>query len=71
MLRVANLEGDRADFIDQLSQSKAAVCDLQQQWDRTRAELSYSRNELDQYRVRAQRILQDKERLITELRGQG
>ncbi|PSN34205.1 hypothetical protein C0J52_13135 [Blattella germanica] len=42
----------------------------QQQWERLRAELSESRSELDQYRARAQRILQDKERLISELKGQ-
>jgi hypothetical protein len=71
VLRVANLEAERAGFADQLGESKAAARDLQQQWDRTRAELTYSRSELDQYGVRAQRILQDKERLITELRGQG
>ncbi|PNF30873.1 Golgin subfamily A member 5 [Cryptotermes secundus] len=69
--RVSSLEVERAGFADQLSQSKTAARDMQQQWDRTRAELTYSRSELDQYRVRAQRILQDKERLITELRGQG
>lgn len=69
--RVASLEVERAGFASQLSQSKAAARDLQQQWDRTRAELTYSCSELDQYRVRAQRILQDKEQLITELRGQG
>lgn len=71
VLRVSSLEVERAGFADQLSQSKAAAHDMQQQWDRTRTELTYSRSELDQYRVRAQRILQDKERLITELRGQG
>jgi chromosome segregation ATPase len=71
VLRLASLEVERASFASQLSQSKAAVRDLQQQCDRTRTELTYSRSELDQYRVRAQRILQDKERLITELRGQG
>lgn len=71
VLRVSSLEVERAGFADQLSQSKAAARDMQQQWDRTRAELTYSRSELDQYRVRAQRILQDKERIITELRGQG
>lgn len=43
---------------------------MQLQCDRVRAELTCSRSELDQYRVRAQRILQDKERLIAELQGQ-
>jgi chromosome segregation ATPase len=78
VLRVASLESERADFTNQLRelqyqlrQSEAMVHDLQQQCDRTRGELTYSRNELDQYRFRAQRILQDKERLITELQGQG
>jgi hypothetical protein len=71
MLRVAILELERAGFTNQLSHSEAVTHDLQQQWDRTRAELAFSRSELDQYRVRAQRILQDKERLIAEMRGQG
>lgn len=71
MLRVASLEAEQASLVNQLSQSEAAAHDLQQQWDRTRTELTFSHSELDQYRVRAQRILQDKERLIAELRGQG
>jgi hypothetical protein len=71
VLRVAILESEQAGFTSQLSQSEAVTHDLQQQWDRTRAELAFSRSELDQYRVRAQRILQEKERLIAELQGQG
>ncbi|XP_069681007.1 golgin subfamily A member 5-like isoform X1 [Periplaneta americana] len=42
---------------------------LEQQHERARAELGETRTELEQYRMRAQRILQDKERLIAELRG--
>ncbi|GFG29421.1 hypothetical protein Cfor_02622 [Coptotermes formosanus] len=68
--RVAILESERASFASQLSQTKEATGDLQLQYDRVRAELTCSRSELDQYRVRAQRILQDKERLIAELQGQ-
>jgi hypothetical protein len=71
LLRVASLEAEQAGLVSQLSQSETIARDLQQQWDRTRTELTYSHSELDQYRVRAQRILQDKERLIAELRGQG
>jgi hypothetical protein len=71
VLRLASLEAEQAGLVNQLSQSEAVARDLQQQGDRTRTELTYSRSELDQYRVRAQRILQDKERLIAELRGQG
>jgi hypothetical protein len=71
VLRVAILESERASFASQLSQTKEATGDLQLQYDRVRAELTCSRSELDQYRVRAQRILQDKERLIAELQGQG
>ncbi|XP_021929852.1 golgin subfamily A member 5 isoform X2 [Zootermopsis nevadensis] len=69
--RVAVLESERVGFTSRLSHGEAVTHDLQQQFDRTRAELAFSRSELDQYRVRAQRILQDKERLIAELRGQG
>lgn len=68
---VAILESERAGFASQFNQSKEVTNDLQLQYDRVRAELTCSRSELDQYRVRAQRILQDKERLIAELQGQG
>lgn len=68
---MAVLESERVGFTSRLSHGEAVTHDLQQQFDRTRAELAFSRSELDQYRVRAQRILQDKERLIAELRGQG
>lgn len=44
---------------------------LETQCERARTELAEARSELEQYRTRAQRILQDKERLIAELRGQG
>lgn len=68
---LAILESERASLSSQLNQSKEATSELQLQCDRVRAELTCSRSELDQYRVRAQRILQDKERLIAELQGQG
>ena len=71
VLSGAILESERAGFASQFNQSKEATNDLQLQYDRVRAELTSSRSELDQYRVRAQRILQDKERLIAELQGQG
>ena len=71
VLRMAILEAERAGFASQLSQNNEATSELQLQCDRVRAELTCSRSELDQYRVRAQRILQDKERLIAELQGQG
>jgi len=71
VLSLAILESERASLSSQLNQSKEATSELQLQCDRVRAELTCSRSELDQYRVRAQRILQDKERLITELQGQG
>jgi DNA repair exonuclease SbcCD ATPase subunit len=67
---LAILESERASLSSQLNQSKEATSELQLQCDRVRAELTCSRSELDQYRVRAQRILQDKERLIAELQGQ-
>lgn len=67
----AGLASQLKDMQQQMNQSEAASRNLQQQWERARAELSESRSELDQYRARAQRILQDKERLISELKGQG
>jgi chromosome segregation ATPase len=71
MLSLAVLELERASLSSQLNQSKEVTSELQLQYDRVRAELTCSRSELDQYRVRAQRILQDKERLIADLQGQG
>ena len=71
VLSSAVLESERASLSTQLNQSKEVTSELQLQYDRVRAELTCSRSELDQYRVRAQRILQDKERLIAELQGQG
>jgi chromosome segregation ATPase len=71
MLSLTVLELERASLSSQLNQSKEETSELQLQYDRVRVELTCSRSELDQYRVRAQRILQDKERLIADLQGQG
>ncbi|XP_063225587.1 golgin subfamily A member 5 [Bacillus rossius redtenbacheri] len=70
--RLAALEAEGARQTGALqAQLAQARADMQAQGERLRGELREAQAELEQYRTRAQRILQDKERLIAELRGDG
>ena len=53
---------ERAQFLKRVSE-------LQSNLDRNRSELISTRSELEQHKARALKTLQEKEKLITELRG--
>lgn len=50
-------------------QFSKTITELQSTLDRNRSELNLTRSELEQHRARALKTLQEKEKLITELRG--
>ncbi|XP_051174592.1 golgin-84 [Leptopilina boulardi] len=54
--------------IERIQFSKT-ITELQSNLDRNRSELNLTRSELEQHRARALKTLQEKEKLITELRG--
>lgn len=54
--------------IERIQFSKT-ITELQSNLERNRSELNLTRSELEQHRARALKTLQEKEKLITELRG--
>nr|CAD7588299.1 unnamed protein product [Timema genevievae] len=72
--RLCNLEAEHSTQLSELqsrlSEALAAGSDTHKQCEKLRREVEEALSQLDQYRARAQRILQDKDRLIAELRGE-
>nr|CAD7447550.1 unnamed protein product [Timema bartmani] len=73
--RLCNLEAEHSTQLSEmqsrLSEALASGSDTHKQCEKLRREVEEALSQLDQYRARAQRILQDKDRLIAELRGEG
>lgn len=56
-------------FSVERTQFSKRISELQSTLDRNRTELTSTRSELEQHRARALKTLQEKEKLIVELRG--
>nr|CAD7415561.1 unnamed protein product [Timema poppensis] len=72
--RLCNLEAEHSarlsELQSRLSEALTSGSETHKQCDKLRGEVEDALSQLDQYRARAQRILQDKDRLIAELRGE-
>lgn len=60
--RLSRLESERTDVLKKLTETQSTL-------ERNKSELNSTRSELEQHRARALKTLQDKEKLIAELRG--
>nr|CAD7429684.1 unnamed protein product [Timema monikensis] len=72
--RLCNLEAEHltqlSELQSRLSEALTSGSDSHKQCEKLRGEVEDALSQLYQYRARAQRILQDKDRLIAELRGE-
>lgn len=60
--RLISLEAENTEFAKMLAETQATL-------ERNRSDLTATRSELEQHRARALKTLQEKEKLIAELRG--